>query len=377
MYRKAGLLAGAVLTLGLIFPVGSKAEPNHAGGERLSVFVMTNSADKNEVVGFVRIADGSLQESRTFATGGRGSGGGTDPLESQGSLVLSTDHSLLLAVNAGSGDITVFAVNGSELSRTDRVASGGSFPNAIVQQGNLVYVLNSGGGSNVTGFRLEQNGKLTRIPGATSFLTTNIARGGSLAFSPNGRFLVVTEKATNLLDAFPVNEDGTLGDRVITTSAGPGLFAVVFAPNGAAIASETGAAGGFSAISSYAVSANGSLTPITASLTTAGAATCWQAVTPDGRFVYSSNSATATISGFAIGNNGTLTALAGTVVATLAPGAANLDVAISSDGQYLQTLNSKAGTVSTFHINQDGTLTFIGEINGVTANAGFNGIAAL
>ena len=377
MQKKAAWLVGAVLGLGLIFPLGSNAEPNHEGSQNLSVFVMTNSAEKNEVVGFIRNADGSLQEGRSFATGGRGSGGGTDPLESQGSLVLSTDHRLLFAVNGGSGDITVFAVHGPELSRIERVASGGSFPNAIAQQGNLVYVLNSGGGSHVTGFRLEQNGKLARIPGATSYLTTNIARGGSLAFSPDGRFLVVTEKATNLLDVFPVNADGTLGERVTTTSAGPGLFAVVFAPNGAAIASETGAAGGLSAISSYAVSPNGSLTPITSSLSTAGAATCWQAVTPDGRFVYSSNSATATISGFAIGNDGSLTALAGTVVATLAPGAANLDVAISSDGQYLQTLNSRAGTVSTFHINQDGTLTFVGEINGVTANAGFNGIAAL
>lgn len=376
MQKKAALLlgVGVALTAGLIFPISSKAEANHERGETLSVFVMTNSADKNEVVGFERNENGTLEQGRSFATGGRGSGGGTDPLESQGSLLLSGDHRELFAVNAGTGDITVFAVNGPELARIDRVPSGGSFPNAIAQHGSLVYVLNSGGGSNVTGFRLEQNGKLARIEGASAFLTTNIARGGSLAFSPDGRFLVVTEKATNLFDVFPINANGTLGANVSTPSTGLGLFAVVFAPNGTAIASE---ASGSSAMSSYVLAANGSLTAITASVSTAGAATCWQAVTPDGRFVYSSNSATATISGFAIGSNGSLTPLPGTLVATLQPGAANLDVAISSDGQYLETLNSKAGTVSTFHINQDGTLTFIGEVTGVTPNAGFNGIAAL
>jgi hypothetical protein len=40
---------------------------------------------------------------KEFPTGGRGSGGVTDPLGSQGSLTLSQDHSLLFAVNARNG----------------------------------------------------------------------------------------------------------------------------------------------------------------------------------------------------------------------------------------------------------------------------------
>jgi hypothetical protein len=69
------------------------------------VFIMSNSAGRNEVIAFTRAADGTLHESGKFPTGGRGSGGNNDPLESQGSLTLSQDHSLLLAVNAGSGEI--------------------------------------------------------------------------------------------------------------------------------------------------------------------------------------------------------------------------------------------------------------------------------
>ena len=85
-------------------PARSSAQSEEGAG---AVFVMTNSASRNEVVAYKRNPDGSLQEGNRFSTGGRGSGGLTDPLGSQGSLTLSTDRSLLLAVNAGSGTISV------------------------------------------------------------------------------------------------------------------------------------------------------------------------------------------------------------------------------------------------------------------------------
>src|ERR1700733_9954677 len=152
-----------------------------------AVFIMTNAADRNEVISFRRAADGSLQESHRFATGGRGSGGNNDPLESQGSLTLSQDHTLLLAVNAGSGEISVFRVHGSNLSLADKQLSGGSEPNAVAQHGHLVYVLNTGGSSSVVGFRVDEDGRLSQIPHSLSFLTTNTSGAASLALSPNGQ----------------------------------------------------------------------------------------------------------------------------------------------------------------------------------------------
>ncbi len=283
----------------------------------------------------------------------------------------------MFAVNAGSGELSVFRVDGARLSLEDKAPTGGSEPNAVAQNGNLVYVLNAGAGSNVVGFKVE-HGKLTEIPGSTRFLTTNVPGAASLSFSPNGKFLVGTERQPNGLDVFGVQSDGTLSPIVVTPSAGPGVFAVSFAPNGAALVSETGPAGGVnaSAISSYAVLAGGTLSPISTSVPTLGAATCWQAITPNGRFVYTSNSGSSTISGFAIGANGSLTPLAGTIVGANPSGATNLDVAVSSDGKYLYTLNSGAGTVGVFAIQKDGTLANLGFVNGLSAAAGFNGIAA-
>jgi 6-phosphogluconolactonase (cycloisomerase 2 family) len=69
--------------------------------------------------------------------------------------------------------------------------------------------------------------------------------------------------------------------------------------------------------------------------------------------------------------------LPGTVVATLPAGSINLDIAISRDGKYLYTLNSGTGTINIFGINQDGTLTSLGDADGLSASAGFNGIAAI
>src|SRR5215470_5066666 len=236
--------ARALLILGLAIcalPARSNAQDEKSAG---AVFVMTNAADRNEIIAFKRNADGSLQQGHKFSTGGRGSGGVIDPLGSQGSLTLTQDHSLLLAVNAGSGDISVFRVHGAMLSLTDRVPCGGSEPVAIAQHGNLVYVVNAGGSSNVTGFRLEQNGRLKPIPHSIAFLTTSNSGAASLSFSPDGHFLLVTEKITNNIDGFHIQVDGTLGPTVVNPNAGPGAFAVLFAPNGTALVTETGPTGG-------------------------------------------------------------------------------------------------------------------------------------
>jgi 6-phosphogluconolactonase len=138
-----------------------------------AVFVMNNSVSRNEIISFRRAPDGSLQPDGVFATGGRGTGGVTDPLESQGSLTLSQDHSLLFAVNGGSGEVSVFQVRGPSLFLVDKELSGGSEPNAVVQHGGLVYVLNVGGSSNVVGFKLNAIGQLRQISNSTRFLTSN------------------------------------------------------------------------------------------------------------------------------------------------------------------------------------------------------------
>lgn len=364
----------SALVLALVCPIFNYAQASPSGG---AVFVMANGAERNEIISLRRSENGGLQRVGVFATGGRGSGGNIDPLESQGSLTLSKDRTLLFAVNAGTGDISVFRVFGAVLARTQRISAGGSEPVAIAQHGRLVYVLNAGGSSDVVGFNLA-NGQLTRIPNSTRFLSTNASGAASLAFSPDGKFLAVSEKLTNRIDVFQVRGDGTLSPIVINPSVDPGAFALTFAPNGALLLAETGLGGvpNASTVASYAVLGDGTLSPISTGVPTLGNANCWNAVTPDGHFVYNSNAGSADIAGFAIGSTGTLTPLPGTVVETNPAGATNLDITVSSDGKFLYTLNSGNGTIGIFAIQQDGTLNRIGAADGIAAASGFNGIAA-
>jgi 6-phosphogluconolactonase (cycloisomerase 2 family) len=369
-----------VLTIAIAFGCASAVVAKQAQFDDVAgaVFLMTNAADRNEIIAYSRAANGALREGHRFETGGRGSGGLVDPLESQGSLILSQDHSLLFAVNAGSGTISAFRVGHSRLALIDVVPSGGSEPNALAQHGDLLYVLNTGGSSGVAGFRVRENGRLAPIAGSVRFLSTNTSGAASLSFSPDGRFLAVTERLTNDIDIFRVQDDGTLSAIAVNQDSVPGTFAITFAPNGSALVVETGPADeqNGSAISSYGVEEDGSLFPISVGIRTLGAATCWNVVTPDGRFVYTNNAGSSSISGFAINSSGTLTPLPNAVQATNPSGSANIDIAISADGRFLYSLNAGIGTVGIFAINKDGSLANLGSIGGLAAKRGLNGIAA-
>jgi 6-phosphogluconolactonase len=74
--------------------------------------------------------------------------------------------------------------------------------------GSWLFAVNAGSGS-VVGFNFN-HGKLVWIPNSLRFLSGNTVASGSVAFSPDGQFLIVTEKATNNLDVFKVLSDGSL-----------------------------------------------------------------------------------------------------------------------------------------------------------------------
>ncbi len=353
--------------------LGQAAVPSQDGAH--AVFIMTNDASSNEIISYERSPYGTLYSPHEFRTDGRGSGGKADPLASQGSLTLSQDKQWLFAVNAGSGSLSVFRVEHSLLILTDRVPGGGAEPTSVAQHGNLVYLLDAAASSSVVGFSFHE-GHLTPIHNSQRFLSANLVNPGSVAFSPDGRFLVVTEKATNDIDVFGVRPDGTLTEAKVNASVGPGAFAAIVAPNGTAVVSQTGSGGTTSTVSSYNIHPDGTLTVISANVPTLGAANCWNAITPDGRFVYVSNAGSSTISGFSIASGGALSPIGGTIVGTNPAGSGNLDIAITADGKFLYSVNSGAGAIGAFAINPDGSLTNLGTVGGLPAGSSLNGIAA-
>src|SRR5712691_416267 len=121
------------------------------------VYVNDNTAGTNTIGAFDRHADGTLtpEAGSPFAAGGAGTGSG---LASQGALQFSPDGRFLIAVDAGSNQLSVLRVHSDGSLRLvpgGVVSSRGTLPDSIAVHGDLVYVANSGAGhSNYTGFRL-------------------------------------------------------------------------------------------------------------------------------------------------------------------------------------------------------------------------------
>jgi 6-phosphogluconolactonase len=326
-----------------------------------AVYVMTNDPGGNKVVIFNRDVKGALTLADSVATGGLGSGGGLDPLQSQGSLRISADNRWVLAVNAGSNEISAFRVlPDGGLKKTDTVDSGGEFPTSIAVYHDLVYVLNAKS-PNITGFNLGHTGKLTLLADSTRGLTgEGFAQVG---FDPQAKQLVITNTGGNQILVFPIDRDGLPGMAPTTTpSNGAGPFGFVFDRQGHLLVSEAGA----HAVSSYNILPDGMLQVISPSVVAPGQiATCWIAVTPEGRFAFTSNTGSDTISAYRIqhgsGKLFLLDATAGSDNGLNGP----IDSAITKNGRFLYVLNGSNGTVGMFRINPKGpkgSLTELGAI---------------
>jgi 6-phosphogluconolactonase (cycloisomerase 2 family) len=93
----------------------------------------------------------------------------------------------------------------------------------------------------------------------------------------------------------------------------------------------------------------------------------------NGRFAYTANAASNTISEYGVSEDGNLTLL-DAVAASTGPGSTPTDMALSGNSHFLYTRDGGKGTVSGFRIGADGALTPIATAAGVPA--GSQGIAA-
>jgi 6-phosphogluconolactonase (cycloisomerase 2 family) len=373
----ARLFLALVALSGIVSAACSAASAQNQGNEEVvgAVYTMTNAAGPNSVAVYHRLSDGRLQPVGTVPTGGIGTGTG---LGNQGAITLDHSRRWLFIVNAGSNDISVFRVQADELELKGRFPSGGTTPISLTAHGRMVYVLNAGSPNNITGFLLGEEGELTPIAGSTRSLSSAATNPAEVAFSPDGHLLVVTEKGTNLIDAFPI-EDRVPGTPVFTPAHGAEPFGFSFGEPNQLFVSEAfpGHPNG-SALSSYVVNDDGTLELVTGSAPTHQTAACWAVVSKGGRFAYTSNTGSSSLTGFRIGADGGLTILtANGRTGETRPGSGPLDSAFSADGGFLyvfaSTGTSSSAGISGFSVGSDGGLT---PITDVAAPATANGLAA-
>ncbi len=330
-----------------------------------AVYTLSNEANGNSVLVFDRFANGDLQPAfRTF-TGGIGSG---SSLGNQGGLAITANQRWLLAVNAGSDTVSVFAVGERSLTLVD-TAKTGHVPLSITTHADLVYVLN-GGSESISGFRLDRSGQLHPITGSARKLG-NVpgTQPAQIGFSPEGAFLVVTEKAANKIVTFPLHADGLTGAPLVQDSNGVTPFGFAFGKRDQLLVSE--AFGGLlndGATSSYELGFDGVLTTISASKRNNQSASRNTAITPDGQFAYVTNIGSGTISGYHIDFEGKLALLNTKGVAAVTRGRP-IDLALTATGEFLYALVSETNEIATYRVQPDGSLKPLGFDAGLPPSA--------
>ena len=398
-----------------------------AGTPAGGVFVMSNILDGNTIVSYARADDGTLSLVGEFSTGGIGGdfdgGEGLDPLISAYAIINSPDNEYLMAVNAGSGTVSVMQINPDmSLELVDTESTSGVGPNSIAFNDGLVYVSNIDADGNfdgepdqegsITGFTFA-DGDLTPIEASTRLLPN---RPAAIRFSPDGNFVLTTSinAGSNALAsgnndeliAFSIGEDGVpsgnpVGSATSTqvgNAEGRNLasaigFEVVDRSNGTfAIVTEAReftAAGDppnfpglqTGSVSVFQLNADGSLADSQLDLLAGQSAdvgqrtACWIVMSPDGEFFWVSNAVDASISTYRFtddsGNVELVEELAaiGTQPTSPDPAVAFsttdgfIDLDISDDGAFLYQLYGLAGVVGVYAV-EGGALTLVEEVSG-------------
>jgi 6-phosphogluconolactonase len=360
------LILGLAAAAAVAVPAAASASTGAGAGASPvvgHVYVNDNTKGTNTIGAFDRHADGSLTPlaGSPFVAGGAGTGAG---LASQGAIQITPDGRFLIAVDAGSNQVSVLQINpGGSLGLVPGgvVSSGGTVPDSVAVFGNLVYVANSGSGdANYTGFRLGFFGQLNPIPGSTVILAADAAPADVL-FNSTGTKLAGTEVGTSQVDSFTVGFGGRLtaapGSPFPAQGLGP--FGSEFRPTDPGqlfVSNAHNVGAGTGTISAFTDSRNGTLTPVAGSpFADDQTAPCWVEITHDGQFLFTVNTGSGEISRYQIAPDGALTLLGSTPVSATG-GVGAVDARLSPDGRFLYVDESRIGAVGAFAVN-GGNLT--------------------
>jgi 6-phosphogluconolactonase len=274
----------------------------------------------------------------------------------------------LYVANENQGTVSTFAigVGGALIQVGPPVLSGNSnsttnsqpYGVAVSPSGANLYVANYASGT-VSTFSIGGGGVLTQQG-------TGITTGSSgpiwVAVSPNGHNLYVTNYTAGTVSTFSIGAGGVLTPQGGPVSTGSGNASepenVAISPNGQDLYVTNHVDG---TVSTFSIGAGGTPTVQGAAAptgTTTASGPQGIAVSPSGGNLYVTNENEGTVSTFSIGAGGVLamqgntSALSGTTTSSQPFGAA-----VSPSGQSLYVANFALGSVSTFAIGAGGSLT--------------------
>lgn len=328
------------------------------------VYTLSNQTAGNMLLVYSRTSEGTISYVAAYPTGGTGTGGG---LGNQGAVVLSDDNNFLLAVNPGSNSVTSFTVFGGGLIWVSTVSSGGTTPVSVTMHNDLVYVLNSGGSGNISGFSLHADGSLHPIANSTRPLSSASAGAAQVSFVADGNAVAITEKATNKIITYTISSQGIPGTMHSITSAHPTPFGFALGHNENIFVSEAaGGAPGASALSSYHINNDGTIALVDGPVGANQSAACWVVLTNNGKYAYTTNTASNNLSTFNVNSSGSISVL-NAIAATTQMGP--IDAALSNNSKFLYVLNSGSHSIGVYAGDNDGSLSSVQTVPGLPVGA--------
>ncbi|WP_202304492.1 lactonase family protein [Dryocola clanedunensis] len=394
------------------------------------VYVATNNAEENSIIGYTQYSDGTLSKIGEFKTGGKGTGlvelfglpydpksghtfkDGIDPLASAYGLWRSADKKNVLVVNAGDGTVTSLHVQDDlSLKVVNKVAAGDVKPTGIASYKNYVYVVSMGQNAddpaegNIKGYTIDENGSLKAMPDSVRTLS---GRPASVEVTPDGKFLIVVEITTGLVRSYAIGDDGALSAKPVSMIYSPQanknrFFAlpigtkIVKGENGNAtlLVTETRFIdsgrnfynstaeqkkkypflqrfqGQTGSVTSYNIDTAGKLTMVSPDVLAGKGiwggeqAVCWVTASEDGKFAWTTNPLTSSISTYSVNNDGSIKLKKEIVYQDAKFNEYFLDMDLSADGNYVNTISGNTGKTFVFKIDkQNGDLTKVGEYPG-------------
>lgn len=300
------------------------------------IYVLSNNPEpgQNAVLGYRQNGAGKVKPIRggPFLTGGTGfyvDDERLGPDDSDQELLVSADGRFLFAVNSGSGTVASFSItqkaHRGRLKFLGAFNSGGDNPVSLGQSGQFLFVINksnqdpgetAGDNPNITTLRINNDGILSPVAGGTVELPAGVQPTQAMV-SPDGKHLFninlfefpfppppgfppFAPPYASRLVSYNINPNGTLTEADSETAPTPPPYILGMDVHPTEKILYAGYVLG-AAMGTYTYNDAGQLTYVgSSSIGTDDFGICWIEVSSDGKYAYSSNSTTDTISVFSL-----------------------------------------------------------------------------
>jgi 6-phosphogluconolactonase len=327
---------------------------------------LNNQSQPNAVTAFQIHPDGSLTQlaDSPFDTGGQGQSG---PIESM-AIVRTAARPVLYAANGGDPSVSAMTIDPGSGNLTPIDGSpfpvndtAGTYDMAASPDGRFLFVTNEAV-TTIHVFAISHtSGGLTEVTGSPFSAGTNIS---GLWATANGKFLLAADSTINDVQVFAIAASGALSQ--VQGSPFPANASVSDVRSNCASNLVFTADGGSNLVDAYAMSAAGALAPVPGSPFSNGATgngpnSFDLAISPTGRFLFTTDSFSNDITSFAIARDGALAQVPGSPFDT---GGWVGGTAITARGDYLYSVGFSDGSVTADAIGADGALTLVGSYSG-------------